>query len=196
MLHSNKRRRFWDDIFQKYSIETNDDESFAFNEIPISYEISPKKSKKEKVTEVDSEYTTSEKKLIEKIEVKLQSNLYRLVLLREKTKLLLDRKGYNSINPQFKDEVERLQEYLTVYKIKNYIKLCFQEDTNIKELKRDKSISELASLLYQQKQVMGDKKLRQCINRRVREEWTALTKVIPEDDLIIYAVNLVKNFDN
>ncbi|XP_044267505.1 uncharacterized protein LOC123013183 isoform X2 [Tribolium madens] len=135
--------------------------------------------------------SSKQKRLVRKFEVTLKSCLHEMALRREKAKILC-LEDLKRLDFAFKGELRRLYDLVGSEELQEYVKLCVIPDQKIIDLIENKIQSNLKECLVRQ---AGLKKntpeFRKWMNK-TSKEWCRLLQTVQEDELVVYALHVLK----
>lgn len=141
-----------------------------------------------------SNLTESQKKIVELIENEIGSVLHLICLKREKTKFFYDADDGKLLKMLFALEIQRLLKSVTEEQIEEYIKLCVSPDDKIKDYIENTIQSDLREFLINQFKFQTNKVEFSKWNAKALKEWTNLSLLVLEEDIVVYAVNVYKKY--
>lgn len=178
-----KRKKLWTSLFEKYTSPGKSSASLT--------DFSSMKNKYEKIE-------GSKGNLVTYIEIELNSNLKSLLISRI-THKILETKKYGYWQNLAEEEMQRLNNSIASEDIKMY---CSYVINQVTKLKRDDTYnklltrSKLHKLLWEREILRNNKNQMMLILicKRLKSEWLKCAKIIPEEYLIKYAIEVMKNF--
>jgi hypothetical protein len=189
---SAKRKRTWKNFFKYCNLYTDNDTSYMLCDMPTNHGIVKISSHNNRVPR--NNLSPGEENLADFIETFLKSNLYFLILKREKAKILLDYTSYKTQHSQLKKEIRRLRGQISENSIRVYIKMCIRPNEAIARYIENVKKSPLKLYLLKQHKHISNLSKFNSWNLRAWVEWDYLTKFLPEEEVIVYAVNVMKRF--
>ena len=185
------RRKRWDAMFIKYEKEGKLDQSTYSLDEMMTIKDEPDQEVLYSNNVKQDKLSGDDKRLVHSIEQVLKSNLKQLILQREKTKLLLNRKDYRKIHPQVIHEIKRLRQTVSEEDLVKYIGWCVTPNEDVKEFIEEELQSSFKKLLLNMFQCKLDKIDHKLWNLGLLEEWHSLSRYLTEEDIVVYGVKAV-----
>nr|XP_008191314.1 PREDICTED: uncharacterized protein LOC103312448 isoform X2 [Tribolium castaneum] len=139
-----------------------------------------------------SNLTPEEKKLVEKFEVSLKSTLHRCCLRREKAKIRCFSKLFRMFDAEYKMELRRLLSFASPEEIEQYVKLCVIPDDTVIDLIENKIQSKLKECLVEREKFIRNSNTSRTCEIQTMKEWNILLQAVQEDELVVYALHVLK----
>ncbi|XP_044255405.1 uncharacterized protein LOC123005635 isoform X2 [Tribolium madens] len=178
------------DALLKKCLKNNKDDDAEYTLDSIPEDVLPLKHYSNCVK--TSTLSSKQKKLVEKFEVTLKSCLHEMALKREKAKILC-LEDLKSVDLAFKGELRRLYGSVGLEELDEYIKLCLIPDQEIIDLIENKIQSNLKECLVREAGLkVNTVEFRKWLIKTLRE-WHLLLQAVQEDELVVYALHVLKN---